>query len=245
MATTRLALTLLVSVISANWSQAGGTPNKNKPDSLPRKPIPINHLPVDLRNEILQIIKKPTLSARGPLDSFLCRPEHYHFFLDNPDRAVTAWRRLGAICVDISKVGKDKYAWEDEFGSKVTWEVICRGSGYRVWFARGKVRAARLLPLVPLRIVIVLRHKETESPRGYAVVQQQSEMFLKTNSRAIAAATRMLGQSTTRAAEGGLEQMQLFFSGLSRFLGSHPSAAESLTRAEASRSELTPNELRD
>src|SRR5262245_16982245 len=93
------------------------------------------------------LMARPTVQARGPLDSFSCTPEQYYWLLDNPDRAVTAWRRLGAKCVSITRRGPTKFAYTDDAGSDVTWETIHQSPGMRIWFAEGKVKATPLLPL--------------------------------------------------------------------------------------------------
>ena len=52
-----------------------------------------------------QILEKPTISAHSQPESFSGKAETYRYFLDHPDRAVVAWRRLGANCVSIQARG--------------------------------------------------------------------------------------------------------------------------------------------
>ena len=112
------------------------------------------------------MMEKPTVQARGPAETFSCTPEQYYWLLDNPDRAVNAWRKLGAKCVSIQRRGPGKFGYTDEMGSDVTWETIHQAPGTRIWFAEGKVKASAVLPLVPVKALVLLHYVEGKMPDG-------------------------------------------------------------------------------
>ena len=64
-----------------------------------------------------QMLEKPTVAAQGPSETFTCTPEQYYWLLDNPDRVVSAWRRLGAKCVSITRRGPGRFGYSDDMGS--------------------------------------------------------------------------------------------------------------------------------
>jgi hypothetical protein len=199
-------------------SQAAASP--------PIFPIPVQEL--SARQEaVQQILRDPTLVARGPAEKFACKPEHYFFFLEHPDRAVTAWRKLGAKCVAITDKGGGQFSWGDEFGSDLSWETVHHDPKMRIWYAHGKVRPAPLLPLVNVELVLVMHHAETPSVGGSAI-EHHAELFLHTDSKTALLFARLMGTSTTKAAEQGLTQLQLFFSALSWYLDQHPERAQKL-----------------
>ena len=196
------------------------------------KDVPLEQLSDRQRDLARQVLEKPAFTAKGLSESFFCRPEHYQFFLDHPDRAVTAWRRLGAKCVTISSRGDQQFGWCDDQGSEVTWETIHRGPELHIWYAEGKVRPGLVMPLVPVKALLVMRHKELRSSDGATLVQQQAELYVQTESKTAALLTRMLGPASARIAEQGMGQIQLFFSGLSRYLEGHPDQVETLLQEE-------------
>jgi hypothetical protein len=219
-----------------SWVEGASKVSPPNAPSLPTRPqLSLDHLPASQREAIRQILERPTLCSQGPSESFLCRPEVYLWLLDHPDRAVLAWRRLGAQCVNITERGGGSFGWADGQGSEVTWETIQRGPDQRIWYAEGKVRASPLLPLVPVKVVVVHRHKEGRSAAGKPLVQHQSDVYLHTDSKAVGLVTRMLGASASRLAEQGLGQLQLFFSGLSWYLYQNPERAEALLGPESER----------
>jgi len=202
---------------------------KKEPAPLPAS-IPWQALDQHSRELALGVVEKPTLAARGPEETFTCKPDQYFWFLDHPDRAVTAWRRLGAKCVSITPRGEGQYGWSDENGSEIIWQTVYKTSALRLWYAEGKVRPGPVMPLVPVKALVVLTHVPNQAADGGATVQHRTELFIQTDSKTAGAVAKMMGTSATRCAEEGLKQLQLFFSALSWYLDRHPDRAEALLR---------------
>jgi len=211
---------------------ADTTPFSKKSETAPAVVIPWDNLGERATTLAKQMMERPTVLARGPLDTFTCAPEQYYWLLDNPDRAVTAWRRLGAKCVSIQKRADGRFVYADESGSEVFWETVHQGRGVRIWFAEGKVKASAVLPLVPVKALVILRHTEGKAADGAVVVRHHSEVVIHTDSKAAAAVTKLMGQSAPKVAEQGLGQLQMFFSALSCYLERHPERVEMLFRPE-------------
>src|SRR5207302_2040218 len=119
--------------------------------------------PERYREGVRQTIEKPTLFSQGPVEAFACQPQMYYWLLEHPDRGVLAWRRLGAQCVMISERGTGRFGWTDEHGSDLQWETVYISDKSRIWYAEGKVRPGLLMPLVPVKALVVLRFAEPES----------------------------------------------------------------------------------
>jgi hypothetical protein len=221
----------LLLLLAATAAPAGGLLfKKPTPAASPDTAVPVDEMQEPQRALARTVLDRPTLSARGPTEAFPCRPADYYWILDHPDRAVTAWRRLGAKCVSINPRGDGYFGWSDEHGGDVVWQTLHKGPGIRVWFAEGKVRPAPLLPLVPFKAVLVLRHTESKNADGATVIQHHSTIHLLTDSKTYAAVTKMMGQSAPKMAEQGLGQFQVFFSGLSWYLARHPDQVEELLK---------------
>lgn len=194
--------------------------------------IPLQQVDAGQRDAVRQILERPTLSARSEAEAFPASAETYQYFLDHPDRAVTAWRRLGAKCVSIKSRGNQQYGWVDDNGSEVVWQTVLSQPGLRVWLAEGKVKPGPLLPIVPVKVVVVLRSAEVKLPNGKEGIQHQTEMAIVTDNKTALLVTKMLGPSSQRLAEQGLGQFQFFFGGLSFYLSRHPEQAAMLLRPE-------------
>jgi hypothetical protein len=221
-------LAALLLVIGAGGSQAALPFFKH---SLPSASPPIFPIPVEQlsaqQSAVKQILRDPTIVARGPSEKFACKPEHYEFFLEHPDRAVLAWRKLGAKCVAITDRGGGQFGWGDEFGSDLAWETVHHDAHLRIWYAHGKVRPAPMLPLVSVELVLVMHHAEIAAVGG-AAIEHHADLFLRTDSKTALLFARLMGTSTTKAAEQGLTQLQLFFSALTWYLDQHSDQAEKI-----------------
>lgn len=229
----RVARLASVLVLLAVWLPAVATEKVVRKKVEPTTgDLPLESLDSGHRKLVEAVLQQPTLAARGPQETFHAQPEHYLFFLDHPDRAVTAWKRLGAKCVAIEPRGEGKFFWRDDQGSAVDWVTCHRDGSMRLWYAEGQVRPGPLLPLVPVKALVVLRHQQVLKPDGDRLLRQQADIFLRTESKTAAMVARMLGPSSHRLAEQGLGQLQLFFSGLAWYLDRHPDEVEKLLRPE-------------
>ena len=195
-------------------------------------PFPLQLVADAKRDAVRQVVERPTLTSRSQTENFNGKPEIYRFFLDRPDRACVAWRRLGAKCVSIQSRGNQLFSWADDNAGEVVWETIVRQPGVQVWFAEGKVKPSPVMPLVPVKVVVVMRYKEYVTSEGVAAITHQTEMFIQTDSKAAALVTKMMGPGAQRMAEQGLGQFQFFFAGLCHYLDRHPDQIPNLTREE-------------
>jgi hypothetical protein len=211
---------------------ASTPPLLKKPDPPQTVSIPWEELDERAVAIVKQLMDRPTVAARGPSETFECVPEQYYWLLDNPERAVMAWRRLGAKCVSINRRGPGKFGYTDDTGTDIGWEVIHQSPNARIWFAEGKVKPSAVLPLVPVKALIILHHTDGKTPDGTVVVRHHAEVVIHTDSKAASTVTKMMGHSAPKLAEQGLGQLNLFFSALSCYLERHPERVEILFRPE-------------
>jgi hypothetical protein len=214
----------------ATWANEG-LPAVGKTASLsPASKIALEQIASPRREQVKDVIERALLSARGPGETFACQSEHYLWFLDHPDRAVIAWRRLGARCVSIVPRGQNAFSWTDDNGSEVIWETVLRTANQRVWYADGKVKAGPLLPAIPVKAVVVLRYHQGATDEGTSTVTQQATIYIHTDSKSLTVVTKLLGNSAQRLVESGMEQLQLFFSGVSWYMQRHPEQVEMILK---------------
>jgi hypothetical protein len=191
-------------------------------------PIPMEELTPAARERVRAVLEHPTLSSRGPLEAFHCKPALYYWLLDHPDQAVRLWRGLGAKCMDIQAHGEGNFTWKDAQNGEVHWQTVLRTPRQRVWYAEGKVKPGLMLPSVPIRAVVVLNHQEGTDGGGKTAVRHQMDLILHTDSRAVNLVTRLFGASAPRMAEEYVGQMEMFFGALAWYLTQHPDKATAL-----------------
>ncbi len=193
--------------------------------------IPFDEIPATHREKVRRIVGRPTLCARGPLEVFRGRIDLYQWLLDHPDRGVAAWRRLGAKCGDIGDRGSGRFAWTDGQGSEIHWDTVVRTPRMRIWLAEGSAKPGPFLPSVSVQAVAVLRFSEGRDSLGRPIIQQQGDLYLYTDSKAVALAAELLGQSAQDLAGQAVGQMELFFSAIIWYLERHPECTQFLLAA--------------
>jgi hypothetical protein len=216
-------------MIALIWTQpATATPPDFTLQQQAAARVPLREIPESLRPRVRRVIEQPTLFSHGPAEAFAGWPALYHWLLDHPDRAVVAWRKLGATCTEITERGVGRFVWKDGQGSAINWQTIHNSSALRIWYAEGRVRPGVLLPAVPVKAVFLLRHGDRPDGPGRMLIFHQADVFLQTDSKTAALLTQLLGPSAAGLAEQGLGQVEMFFSALVWYLGQHPDRAARL-----------------
>jgi len=190
--------------------------------------VPIDSLPVSIREKVRKVMVQPTLVTHAPKEEFAAAPQVYEWLLDHPDRATMAWQRLGVQCTPIQDKGQGKFSWSDGEGSEVVWSTIYQTADVRVWYSEGKVKPGALLPTIPVRAVVVLRHNYPANTTNITRIRHQVDVFATADSRAANLVARLLGPTADHLAEQGAEQMLTFFGVLAEHLGRHPEQTEKL-----------------
>jgi hypothetical protein len=142
---------------------------------------------------------------------------------------VKLWRLLGAKVADVSQ-HKGVYTWSDGQGSEVHWQIVHRGQDMHVWLAEGKVKPALLLPTSSFRALAVLQYTTGKDTHGKPAIRHQVHFRLRCDSRAMALAARILGASAPHLAEQYLEQLQMFYGGMSWYLSQDQERARKMLR---------------
>jgi hypothetical protein len=186
--------------------------------SAPLPHIPTVALPADLRASVQAVLDQPTLSAKGPVETFNAVAGTYRWLLEHPDHGVKLWRLLGARVTDIEDRG-GTYYWKDAEGTDMHWRIVYRDSSTQAWYAEGKAKATFLLPAAPFRAVVVLKYTTGTDLNDRPAIRHQVSFVLRCDSRAMALAARILGASAPHLAEQYLAQLQLFYGGLAWYLG--------------------------
>src|SRR5579884_2243744 len=200
-------------------------------------------LPPRFRDRVRAVTDRPTFVARGPAETFLCTPAVYDWLLDHPDQTSRLWRLIGVHCADVRAAGPGAFSWEDGQGSHIHWEIAERSERRHVWYAEGEVKAAALLPKLAVKAVFVADHAEGHDGQGHAVVRHRAALLLHTDSRAAAAAARLVGASAPHMAEQYLAQVETFFGAMAWYLETHPAHAKALTEQLSRPPETDPGKV--
>lgn len=190
--------------------------------------IPLDSLPQHLREKVRLVIARPSLSAKGPAETFNTDLATYHWLLGNPDLTVKLWRLQGAKVTDIEQRGALS-RWSDDQGSEVVWQTALRTPGMHVWYAEGKIKAS-VFPMTSFRAVAVMHYVEGKDHDGKPAIRHQVHFMVHCDSMTVSLATRILGASAPRQTEQYLAQLQMFYGGMAWYLTQDEARANRMYR---------------
>jgi hypothetical protein len=179
--------------------------------------IPLDAMPADLRAGVQSVLEQPSLSSKGPVETFNANASTYRWLLEHPGTGVKLWRLLGARVTDIVE-REGMYFWNDGQGSDMRWRIVYRDSGTQAWYAEGKAKPSFLIPATSFRAFVVLKYTTGKDFADKPAIRHQVHFLLRCDSGAMALAARILGASAPRLAEQYLGQLQLFYGGLAWYL---------------------------
>ena len=135
------------------------------------EPVPLDDLPPPIRESVRTVLEHPTLSSRGPLEAFRCRPALDYWLLDHPDLAMHLWRSGSEMHRDSSP-RRRQLLLEIEQNGEMHWQTVVRTAKQdRVWYAEGRVEARVMLPSVTSAPSVVLNHQEGTDGGGKPAVR--------------------------------------------------------------------------
>lgn len=214
---------------------APAVPGAPVPMAAPARIVLADVVDPPYREAVLGVVRRPTMTARGGSSDVVCSPAVFEWLLDHPDRTALAWKRLQVPAVDITDMGKGRFTWADGEGSELAWQTVGTFPDGRVWYATGKVKPAPVGPTVPVKAVVVVTHPSRPLGGKAATVSPTVQGFVQTDSKAAAVALRVLGPTAPKLAQEAADQLLLFFTGVARYVHSHPDRAEELLAPPAPR----------
>ncbi len=183
--------------------------------------VPVEKLAEPLRGKVNFVLQKGQLFQKGKSEAFPCTPEVYRWFLDSPDAALFAWKKLGATKASIHKQPDGCFLGSDGMGGELRWQQICSGPRSRIWYAEGSGRMGPLLPTMTIRAVVLLTFQEVQGVDGRPGIKHRLELFAHHDTTPLF--SRITGLTAEAAGKKAMEQMELFFSGMAWYTSEHVS----------------------
>lgn len=195
--------------------------------------VPLEKLEPQLRTRVADLLQKAPLFARGPVESFPCRPTVYHQILDNPDWVIHCWRVLGACKATVVRQPDGTFLGKDNYGSQLRWQPLSLEQGRRIWYVEGAGRPAPLMPMVQLKAIVLLRFQTVQGEDGRVGIRHRVEMFAQYDGKAVDLLSKLGGMTADSAGQKVLEQVGLFYSGMAWYLSEHPNWGQQVLGKQA------------
>jgi hypothetical protein len=189
--------------------------------------VPIEKLPASHQKRVTDLLdQSSSIYSRGSSAAFPCAPAVYKWLVDNPHWGFRAWKALGSKCATLERNADGTFVGKDTTGSEFKLELLYNEAGRRIWYAEGMARPTPISTPLQVRAVLLLRFQEVTGVDGRVGVRQRAELFTQVDTKASSILGKLWGMSAESLNRKAVEQVDVFFSGMSWYISEHPDWAK-------------------
>jgi hypothetical protein len=189
--------------------------------------VPLEKLPEAYRQKVRDVLDQSTsIYSRSNVAAFPCKPAVYHWLVENPHWGFKAWKALGSKCATVELKDDGCFLGTDSSGSDFKLYTVYREPGRRIWYAEGMAKPTVLSPPVSVRAVLLLKYQEVKGIDGRIGIRQRAELFAQVDTKSAGLLAKLWGLSAEAITAKAVEQVDLFFSGMSWYITEHPAWAK-------------------
>jgi hypothetical protein len=133
-------------VVCANMPNRPSTSRSAREEA--QREIPLASLQEPLRSKVQQIVTRPTIYRRMPIEVVPCDPDLYVFLVRYPEIVVNMWQLMGVTKVTVHRKGAYAYDAQDGAGTVSQVELVYGTREKHLFLAEGYYDG----PLLPRRV---------------------------------------------------------------------------------------------
>ncbi len=141
--------------------------------------MPINSLPEPIRAKIQQIVVKPTIYRRLPIEVIPCDPDLYVFLVRYPEVIVNMWQIMGVTKVVVKRTNAYAYDAQDGAGTVSQIELVYGTREKHLFMADGYYEGPLLPRRVTGRCVLLLNSAFSRDAQQRPFVSNRLDVFVQ------------------------------------------------------------------
>ncbi len=227
LATRRHAATFvlgLLGFLAASAPQTAAPASGSRPID-PALVLPIEKIPVQHRETVLEIIRDHTMHRKAPADTFPCNSKVYLTLLNEPIITLALWQDLAASPVKLRQLETHKYQGTDGAGATATWEYIYRSPKLHVLLSDLDYVSPRGTAKLNGRILLVVHSGFYREVNGEPWIQHDVEAFVKVDSKGWKTLAKTVRPLLEKVLEDQVQEAGWFVSLMGRMVETYPNWA--------------------
>jgi len=177
--------------------------------------IPYDELTAKTQKKLIQVLNKPTLYRRLPIEQIECDPELYLFLVRYPEVVVDIWRLMGATHLGAQRTGPYSMQAKDGAGTTCNVELVYGTADTHIFYADGAYTGSMVPGRLQGRAVLILHSDYKRGPTGRTIVTNQLDVFVQIDNGAIDLVARTLSPLMGKSADLNFVESTRFLSRLS------------------------------
>lgn len=183
--------------------------------------LPLDHVTGPHRERVLEILERPLLYRRGPIEAYPCKPDLLEWIMSNPVLVAEFWRQLGLLVSEIEPL-EDGYQCRDGRTTIVRFHEVCRSPHLRIVYCAGEASRPPLPGKMRAEMVFVYRYHFARQTDGKYFVIQQMESFSTAQGATLRALMKLTRGMTSRLVDQSMQDMTIYFSLMCRIMQMRP-----------------------
>jgi hypothetical protein len=207
--------------------------------------LPLDKIPPQHRESVLEIIRDHTMHRKGAADTFPCHSKVYLSLLNEPAITLALWQDLAASPVKLRQLDANRYQGTDGAGTTATWEYIHRSPKLHVLLSDLDYVSPRGAARLNGRILLVVHSGFYREVNGEPWIQHDVEAFVKVDSKGWKALAKTVRPLLEKVLEDQVQEAGWFVSLMGRMVENYPNWACSVILKQDQIDPLTRQSFRD
>ncbi|MCU0962617.1 MAG: hypothetical protein MUF48_21180 [Pirellulaceae bacterium] len=177
--------------------------------------LPLVSLQEPVRSRIEQVVTRPTIYRRMPVEVIRCDPELYVFLVRYPEVVINMWQLMGVTRVTIQRQGPYVYDAQDGAGTVSQVELVYGTRSQHLFLADGYYEGPLLPRRVTGRCVLLLSTGYTNDRQQHDYVANRLDVFLQLDNAGAEIVARTLHPLLGKTADSNFLEALRFVSQVS------------------------------
>ena len=181
--------------------------------------VPIDQIDQRLRAKLSDIVTRPSIYRRLPVQTVDCDPDMFLFLVRYPEVIVNIWRLMDVTKVQLTRTGPTKFDAVDGAGTVTSVELVYGTPNVHVFYAEGYYEGKMLRKRITGSCVILMR-SVYGNQNGRTQVTNTLDVFARLDNAGVELLAKTLNPLVGRAADFNFVET-------SKFVGQVSKASES------------------
>ena len=190
------------------------TSRESREDAI--KSIPFEQLPAVARKQLSEVVNKPCIFRRLPIQVIDCEPDLYQFLVRNPEIVVGIWDVMGISKVVMQRQDDSTYIADDGAGTSGTVRYLYSNSDTQVIYSEGVYDGPMFHRPVKGRCVMVVKSGAMRENGGRHYVTSRVDTFIQLDHSGLELLAKTFQPLLGRLADHNFAETAGFLASLSR-----------------------------
>ncbi len=176
-----------LAIVGTSWSPLGargkstttGADTSRAARDRARQAIPFQKIHEPLRTRLAQIVDRPTVFRRMPVQVIACDPELYTFLVRYPEVIVNMWQLMGVTKVEINRTSSFAFDAKDGAGTVSKVQLVYGTRDSHLFLADGYYEGPMVRRRVTGRCVLLLTTRFSQDNHHRPFVSSRLDVFVQ------------------------------------------------------------------